>query len=170
MSEYVFTVIVVSVSIGLFHVLAPDHNGIEKYVRIVGMLVILCVMVSPITDLIKNLDGDFFEDLKDKLTADKENTEDYDKIFQEYLESYSYNGIKGTIGDMLNKEFNIPKNEMDIRLSIDSATDSPTIKNVQILLSGNSIFQNPYKIEEYIKSKLKCECQVLIKSGRSKNE
>ena len=170
MSEYVFTVIIASVTIGLFHVLAPDNSGIEKYVRIVGMLVILCVMVSPITNFLKNLDGDFFDDLKDKLTSDTEKTEDYDKIFREYLESYSYNDIKETIADMLNKEFGIPQNDMDIRLSIESANEPPTIKSVQILLSGNSIFQNPYKIEEYITSKLKCECQVLIKSGRSKNE
>ena len=166
MSEYIFTIIAVSVAVGFFLALTPERGGIDKYVRMIGILVILCAMVSPIGKFFQNLDGDFLDNLRDELISQKQESENYDEIFREYLENFSLNDIKSTIADMLNKEFNIPENEIQINISTDIVEGTPRIKNVQILLSGNSIFQNPYKIEEFVKNNLKCDCQVLIKSRK----
>ena len=166
MSEYIFTIIAVSVAVGFFLALTPECGGIDKYVRMIGMLVILCAMVSPIGKFFQNLDGDFLDRLRDELISQKQDSENYDEIFREYLENFSLNDIKSTISDMLNKEFNIPENEAQINITTDIVEGTPSIKNVQILLSGNSIFQNPYKIEEFVKNNLKCDCQVLIKSRK----
>lgn len=164
MSEYVFTIIAVSVAVGFFLALTPERGGIDKYVRLIGMLIILCAMVSPIGKLLQSVDDDFFDDLRDELISHKQESENYDEIFREYLEKFSLNDIKSTIVNMLNKEFNIPENELQINITTDIVEGVPMIKNLQILLSGNSIFQNPYKIEEFIKNSLACDCQVLIKS------
>ena len=166
MSEYVFTIIAVSVAVGFFLTLTPERGGIDKYVRMIGILVILCAMVSPIGKLFQNLEGNFLENLRDELISQKQESENYDEIFREYLENFSLNDIKSTIADMLTKEFSIPENEIQINITTDIVEGTPRIKNVQILLSGNSIFQNPYKIEEFIKNSLKCDCQVLIKSKK----
>ena len=164
MSEYVFTIIAVSVAVGFFLTLTPERGGIDKYVRLIGMLIILCALVSPIGKLLQSVDDDFFDDLRDELISHKQESENYDEIFREYLEKFSLTDIKSTIVNMLNKEFNIPENELQINITTDIVEGVPMIKNVQILLSGNSIFQNPYKIEEFIKNSLACDCQVLIKS------
>ena len=45
MSKYLLSVILSSISIGLCDILVPKHNGIDKLVKFIGMLIILIVSI-----------------------------------------------------------------------------------------------------------------------------
>ena len=72
--------------------------------------------------------------------------------------------IKQEIKTILNNEFNIPENECSVEIYTDFVNEKLTLTEIKILLSGKSIFKNPYSIEERFREIWGCECTVLIKS------
>ena len=85
------------------------------------------------------------------------------EIFRNYLTTYSIDELKNEIGDLLLEKFEIPGDECEITIITENKNDNLAVGKVQILLSGKSIFKNPYSIEEYFANLLNCDCQVLIK-------
>ena len=61
------------------------------------------------------------------------------------------------------EKFEIQNNECEITVATENKNGKLVLSEVQILLSGKSIFKNPYTIEEYFETLLNCTCQVLIK-------
>ena len=89
----------------------------------------------------------------------------YAELLNGYLTEYSTEQFKFGIKEILLNNYGIPEEECEIL--IDTKIDSGQLRvdKMQILLSGRSIFKNPYDIEHYITELVGCECCVLIKSG-----
>ena len=164
MDNYLITVVTVCICVGIYNVIAPNSNGLEKYSKMIGMLVVLCVIISPIKELINTFDEDNLQSIKDSLiNPDNAEENEYDQIFDDYLSSFSIEEVKKEMKNILSKEFDIPDNECDIKLSTEICNDELVLSKAQILLTGKSIFKNPYSIEEYFSKLLQCSCEVLIK-------
>lgn len=164
MKNYLMTVITVSLCVGVYNVISPGFKGIEKYSKMIGMLVVLCVIISPIKSIMNTFDDEWLENVKDGLANNDYNgSGEYDEIFRNYLTTYSIDELKNEIGDLLLEKFEIPGDECEITVTTENKNDNLAVGKVQILLSGKSIFKNPYSIEEYFANLLNCDCQVLIK-------
>jgi len=166
MKEFLHSIIIVAITISLFNQLLPVGRGFEKYARFVGMLVLATLVLSPVINMIKGFDEDFFIDIRDDI-ADIENggNNEYSELLNGYLTEYSTEQFKLGIKEILLNNYGIPEEECEIL--IDTKIDSGQLRvdKMQILLSGRSIFKNPYDIEHYITELVGCECSVLIKSG-----
>ena len=90
MKSYLITIITVSICVGIYNIIAPEFNGIEKYSKMIGMLVVLCVIISPIKNLMNTFDEEWLQNIKDSI-VDSDYTEkgEYDEIFRDYLSSFS---------------------------------------------------------------------------------
>ena len=164
MKDYLFTIILVSICIGIADVISPISNGISKFTKAIGVLIILCVIISPISKIIQSIDEAFFNGIKDDLLIDEEDSKNkYEDILQNYLNEFSISEINTQIKDILNKEFSIPQEECKITVYTEEKNENLSISKIQILLLGKSIFKNPYEIENYFSNLLKCDCIVLIK-------
>ncbi len=164
MKNYLIIIITVSICVGIYNIIAPQFHGIEKYSKMIGMLIVLCVIISPIKDFLNIFDEDVLQDIKDNLiNEDNEEQNEYDEMFNDYLASFSVEELKAEIKGILLDKFEIPPNECDVSISTEYKNEKLNPSHVQILLSGKSIFKNPYTIEEYFKTLLECSCTVLIK-------
>ena len=164
MNNYLLTLIITSISISIANIIAPTNSEISKYIKLIGSLIILCVIINSFGDAIKISNGNFINEIKDSLIIDTDNEkEKYNQILHDYLNSYSKEGIENEMKEILEKEFQIPKNEASIELYTNFINDKLTLTEIKILLSGKSIFKNPYRIEERFKEIWQCECSVLIK-------
>ena len=164
MQSYLISIVITSVAIGFYNVLTPKHNGIEKIVKLIGMLIILLTVLGPILNFLKNFDDDVLDSIKDELSVPKEEQiNDYSTIFQEYLNSSSLVQLEEKIKEILEKNYAIPKGECQVNIFTQNDGVNASLDKIQILLSGASIFKNPYHIEDHIKQNLGCDCQVLIK-------
>lgn len=164
MKNYLLTIILVSICIGLADVISPLENGINKYTKTIGVLIILCVIISPISKVIQNIDENFFDKIRDDLSINDNDTQDkYEDIFINYLNNFSISEINTQIKNILNQQFTIPNEECEVIIISEEAGEKLSISKIQILLSGKSVFKNPYQIENYFSNLLKCECIVLIK-------
>ena len=164
MKNYLITIITVSICVGIYNIIAPNFRGLEKYSKMIGMLVVLCVIISPIKNILNTFDEDGLQGIKDSIIdTDFDEDAEYNEIFKDYLNSFSLDELKKEIKDILLKEFEIPNDESEITISTENNNGKLAVLQVQILLSGKSIFKNPYTIEEYFEKLLNCSCQVLIK-------
>ena len=164
MKNYLLTIILVSICIGLADVISPLENGINKYTKTIGVLIILCVIISPISKVIQNIDENFFDKIRDDLSINDNDTQNkYEDIFINYLNNFSISEINAQIKNILNQQFTIPNEECEVIIISEEAGEKLSISKIQILLSGKSVFKNPYQIENYFSNLLKCECMVLIK-------
>ena len=164
MKNYLITIITVSICIGIFNVISPSFKGIEKYSKMIGMLVVLLVIISPIKEFLSVFGEDSLNEIKDNLiNADDDNPNKYDEIFSDYLASFSIDELNNAIKNILNDKFSIPGNECDVSITAEYREGKLCPTHIQILLSGKSIFKNPYEIEEYFLALLECSCTVLIK-------
>ena len=163
MSKYLLSVILSSISIGLCDILVPKHNGIDKLVKFIGMLIILIVSITPVMETIAEIDEGLFEGIKNNLSVNQESyLDEYNGILEEYLKNYSLDKIEEYIKEILKEKYSILSDECTVRIDTEQLDSELSITNIRILLSGNSIFKNPYKIESDISSIFNSECQVLI--------
>lgn len=164
MKSYLITIITVSICVGIYYVISPSFGGIEKYSKMIGMLIVFCVIISPIKELLNIFEETEFDDFRDSIINSENDTQGkYDEMFENYLSSFSIEEIKREIKNMLLEQFEIPNDECEISVFSEQKESALTLSKVQILLSGKSIFKNPYTIEEYFENRLNCICEVLIK-------
>ena len=164
MKNYLITVITVAICVGIYNIISPGLHGIEKYSKMIGMLVLLCVIVSPIREVINTFDENGFDNIKESiLDSNNESENEYSEIFKEYLNSYSVEKVKKEVCDILFEKYEIPDEECEVKIYTQYQEGNLIISNMQIVLSGKSIFKNPYVIEEYFETLLSCSCEVLIK-------
>lgn len=164
MKNYLLSVIICSISIGLCDAFVPKHNGMDRIVKLIGMLIILSVVVSPIIEFVRGFDDGILDSIKeDLIPSDDEYLKEYNLILQEYLNNYSLNEAEQTIKEILKDKYDIKEEECEIIISTDVNNETILLSNIQILLSGEAIFKNPYIIEDYIGKTFNTECQVLIK-------
>lgn len=165
MKIYLMSIIISSLCISVLNLLIPKGSGLEKYTKLIGMLILLITIISPLSQVINKFDIGYLDKLKDDiLDSQIAEEEKYSDILDEYLRDHSVEQYKLQIKDLLLSKFDIPNEECEINISVISGQDRLEIKDMQILLSGKSIFKNPYEIEEYFIALIGCECRVLIKN------
>lgn len=163
MKEYLISVIWVSIIVGICELLSPHSEGIKKSIKAIGALCILCVVIGPIVSL-TNLTADLGENIKNEILEgqDKDLYREYEELLENYLTGFSEDAVKSTISQLLNEKFSIPAEESDVIIFTEIKNDVLTPVKLQILLTGGSIFKNPYDIEEYFSKLIGCKCEVLI--------
>lgn len=162
MRNYLISIIWVSVIVGIVELISPRLNGFQKYTKMIGALCVLCVVISPLLN-IKNVTADF-DYLKESLTEGQDSSlyDEYKEILNKYLNEYSLDKVKEEIHNTLSEKFRIPESEAEIRLFTEIKSERLALSKIQIILSGKSIFNNPYKIEDYFGEIFGCACEVLI--------
>lgn len=164
MKQYLLSVIIISIAIGLTEVMVSDMHGMKGYIRTIGLLCVLVVALSPLAQALSDINDSFFENIKNSITDGADmSDEDYSEMLNEYLKSFSQNSYKSEIKRLLNEKFDISEEESFVELELELSDDTMSVTEIRILLTGSAIFKNPYDIEDYFKNLAGCECQVLIK-------
>ncbi len=159
MREYLMSVIGAALIAGVISIAVPSGSGegLKKYVTLIGSLCVLCILLSPVTEVLglmsKIADGGF--------SGWFENTEEeYGSKYNEFLLSVGRDNVEDGITALLNDQFGIPENECSVSAQVEERSGELVIVRVDIILSGKSVLKDPYAIEKYISKLLDCECIV----------
>lgn len=164
MKSYLLSVIVISVVKGICDIISPDLKSIKKYIKVIGALCVLCVVISPLISIVNDIDDGVFDGMKNELLSDQEHSRgELNEILNNYLNEYSIDMLKKELHAILEEKFQIPSSESEIIISTTKSNEKIEISEMLILLSGRSIFKNPYEIENYISTLLSCNCSVALK-------
>lgn len=160
MREYLMSLIMAALTVGLIGVLVPerDSGGIRRYVTFAGSLCVLILLISPVVralDFVGELTDGGFD------ISFENNTEQYEEQFKQYISSLSEESMGAELVSVICEKFDISGEECHVKVDTYEADGEPAIGRVTVILSGKAIFRDPYEIEQYITGLLGCECSVV---------
>ena len=137
-----------------------------QYMKLVLSLCVVCVLIGPFVSIVNTLYGLSNGDLPNigDLVQGGE-YEDYDKIMSDTILAAGRENVRRGISQVLREKFGIPYEECEVSADIvyDDENEEFSVNKVTLVLSGASIWRDPYEIEEYIEKLLGCECVTAIK-------
>lgn len=147
----------------LIGILSPsgERGGIAAHVRLLCALFLVCVIISPIKDVLEkvrgwaNGDTPFFEE-------DGGNKGEYEDIFKGASDDASKRYIAEMLTRSIEEKFSLESGTVRVAINWNEGKDTLTPRRVTVILSGKSIWQDPRKIEGFVTSLLGCECAVAI--------
>jgi hypothetical protein len=171
MSKYLYSVICTVAAAGIAMIAFPGGSraGIKKHVGLICSLCVLCVIIAPFSEWVKNI-GDFFENGGEIIFGqiNKEDREElydeYESIYNKYLEGGYGSNIGQAVKDSLLKKFGIPPDQIRV-LTEFSDKDGDGIREpyrITVVLRGGSIFREPREIEGFVAALFECICVCAI--------
>lgn len=152
--EYVFSIMIVSISCAALNILTPEGSGTSKYVHFIAALVVSTVLLSPIQSLVGVLPDIFDKGYSIPAYAEKNSEYLYtDTIISETIEN-----IKNTLASQLYNRFGYEACDLIIECDT-SDSKNVAINEVTVIYEKDNRFLFS-DTENYIKELLGCECEV----------
>ncbi len=154
--EYFSTVIGVAVICSICALISPD--GGAPYVKLVGGLCVLCVLISPLSSIIENTvdhieDENFFEDMYGDASV-FENVED---IFDKALADASEGEIESGLKSLICRTFELREEDVEVYVALDEGS----LSDASVCLAGRAVFADPHEIIKYVEEMLSCRCEIV---------
>ena len=168
MKNYMYSLISFSFAFGILLALAPDgvRKGLKNHVKLIGVLSLLCILISPATTFIESLghlvSGDasiIFGELRKEELYDK-----YEEIYESCLDGSYGENVGAAVKDSLFARFGIKKENCRVltELSDSDGDGVRTPEKITVILSGEDRFRDPEKIMEFVWEIFGCESTVAL--------
>ncbi len=164
MKEYFISVLGASLAATLVGILTPDgeRGGISKLLKFLTSLFLICVIVTPLTEVVRSLQ-DIADGTLDLPGIEEEVKPDYEQQRDEALASASKTYFVQALTQMLEQEFSIASGEIRCIVTwtqTENGDDRP--KRITLVLSGGAIWKDPKRMEAFVTELLGCECVSAI--------
>ena len=158
---YLLSIFATALLITVVDILAPaSAGGLSKHLKLVLSFVFVCVLISPTVTLAERLlafsNGDWEFDIEGDIE------DHYSSELQDALDNASRDYFEGMLTQTLCNEFEIAEDDLRVRVEWDGVGESLRPQKVTLILSGNAIWKNSAKMEEYVSSLLNCDCVSAI--------
>ncbi|MBE6633508.1 MAG: hypothetical protein E7620_04080 [Ruminococcaceae bacterium] len=157
MKAYLISLFGASLTIGLVELLAPASA--QKLLKLLSALLFLCVLASPLPDLIGEL-GSLSEN--GSLISPPPPSDEITDQMNEALQSASKTYFVQSLTALLEREFSIQSGELRCAVLWEEQDDQLRPQRVTVILSGSAIWKDPDPIEKTVSSLLGCECVTAI--------
>lgn len=160
MGDYLMSVIGAALISGVITAVLPDNGGggaVKKYVGFIASLCVLCITVAPAMNAIDTL-ADFFDGGLDGWIEKSE--VDYKTDYYAYLTSYGRENAEEGIRELICREFSIDLENCHVSAEVSEENGELRLDRIKVILSGEAILENPYKMEGYLSELFGCECSV----------
>lgn len=158
MKEFLFSLFGSAFLVSIFGILAPvgQKNGLQKHLRLLFSLFLVCAFLLPLPALLKKvslLPSEF------SLQSEEE-SEKNQLLFENALESAS----KVYVSDLLKKnlEEKYSLSEKNLRCVILWKENSDEPESVTLFLSGKAVWKDTADMERYVEGLLSCPCVCVI--------
>lgn len=171
MKNYLISVVTVALCSSLAGYMAVEREsgGIGKDMRMLGAICIILSIILPLSPILSDI-GNISDKLESMLEilrfgnaeiGGSEESKEYEKIFNFQLIKSSVTEVQNSLKDLISQKFSIDKDNCHVEIVLGDGEDGEIfMKNVIITLKGQAVWKDPYEIEEYIKSIVKCNCIV----------
>ena len=128
------------------------------YVKLVGGLCVLSVLVSPLTGIVQEA-VDYLDDdmIFNKLYGDSYTYEDASVVFEHSLNLASKSEIERGVVYMVCCEYELESGDVEAYVEL----GENGINRVSILLGGRAVFVDPQDIIGYVQELLGCRCEII---------
>ncbi len=167
------TLLLAAVAAAVVELLVPHGDGgrVAAYVRLIGGLFLLVVLLAPLGEGVELLqeaaDGELAERLPEALLPEGEPT-DYEAILRDTLCTAGAAEVEAWVRERLSADFDIPSENATVAALTETVENAggtsvaPVLREVRIALHGSSALSDPHPIEEAIGEALGCSCYVTV--------
>ncbi len=167
------TLILAALAAAVVELLVPHLDGgrMAAYVRMIGGLFLLVVLIAPVTEAVtlwrEAAEGELNERLPEAFLPAGEPT-DYTAVWRETLAATGEAAVTKWVQETLAADFAISAEEATVSVvcTVSDATGDaagvPVVQEVRIALSGGAILQDPRRMEAVIGEALGCLCFVTV--------
>ena len=156
MKEYLMTLISVALLNGVIETLSPQGT-LRRYVRFVGSLGLICVMVLPILQAYGR--GEI--DLSRLWETDVEEEIKYDEIYNQNFLYWEKKNAEQRLKNQIIQEFSMKEEELEVRLFLEEEGENKALKNVILVLKETTVTIDPRELIRYVEQTLKTTCAVV---------
>ena len=170
MKEYLISVLIVSVCIGVFGMLNESFNGSsQRSLRLVGSLCVVSVIIWPISPLlsgdgaIKDALSGIREDIKNifQVQENDYNKEELEVMYRDNFAGLTEDAISNQLETLLCDKYLLEPQNISVTVNTVYLEDgSLQLVGAVVTLKNEAIWENPYHIEKYVTGLLGCECSV----------
>lgn len=168
MREYIFAIVCFSFAVGALLLISPDgiRSGLKKHLRLIGSFALICIIIQPASSFLDKIDelskGDFsgiFE-----APQESELYEDYDRIYQDYLEGGYGQNLGSAVKDSLFEKFEIKKENVRVLVEFHEPDGSgiKKPKKITVILSDEAKYKDPEEIKSFVSSVFECQSEVAV--------
>lgn len=159
MKEYVAMLLCVCSVCGIVEVLAPDSNGLKKYVKLISSLCVLAVIAMPAGEILASFgEGEIglFE-----FVEKGEREEEYMEVFLNSVNSHNSEYLSLELTKMAEKEFGLREGGIAVEVLLGRVGDSACVEKSVVKIFPSAISEDPRKIAEYIEKITNCKCEII---------
>ena len=162
MREYLLTLISVSVICGVVQTLAPDSVGdkLKKHVKLLSSLCVLCIILAPISALLRELQENGIE-LGEWVLEIETVGEKYEDVYLESIGKYTVAELEEMSEIKVAERFGMDRKIFDVNVVVIAENDSLVVDRAVLSLHKTIDKNDPRDISEYISALLKCECGII---------
>lgn len=159
MKAYLISLLGAAFLAAMIGILTPDGaNGIGKYVRLLSVLMIVCVIALPLPRAI----ADLRERLTDFSDLSSEEKNPFDARSQELLDHASRAYFASALTSHLAEQFSLRSDEITCAIRWKEIDGETQPENVTLILSGSARWRDPHELERYVTDLLGCPCDTAI--------
>ena len=163
MTAYLLSLLSAACIAALIGILAPEGEGggIARHLRLLIALILICLMISPLGDVLGML-TDFANGDYTLPNSDTVSREDYQKQMEEALSTSSKVYFVQLLTQALEREFSIETGNVRCAVHWNDSAEETTPERVTVVLSNAAIWKDPEPIENYVTTLLGCKCITAI--------
>lgn len=163
MKTYLLSLISAAMLAILVSLLSPegDRGGIAKHMRLIISLFLVCVLISPVQALIRDL-PDLLEKGWHSDAIGSVDHSEYHEQLTEAINQASAEYFTDMLTQTLCAELSISQEELRCKVFWDTSKSEMTPLKVTVFLSGKAIWKDPAEIRALIGALIGCECDVII--------
>lgn len=164
MKTYLITIVLSSLLAILVGMLAPDGDkgGVFKHMRLLTSLFLVCVLISPLQESIKYLQGLLNGSIELPWLDGSEDKSGYEQEMNEALENASTSYFTQMLTQMLEAQFSIATGDLRCQIQWETQNESLSPVHVTVILSGRAIWKDTREIEDFVSELLGCPCVSAI--------
>ena len=160
MKEYLTSLLYVCIAAAVARAVALE-GALKKYVEIICSVCVIAAVVSPAVFALVDEGG--FESIFGG--GEQWQTESYEEIFKEYLQSGSIGVSEQLLSEELCNYFKADAGDIEVRLTCNSDGNTVDVVGAVAVLRGEAIATDPQRIKDYVAQRLGVECEIIYESG-----
>lgn len=157
MSGYFYGLLSTCLFCGFFGLIAPN-GALGKYLRLLGGICVLCVMLSPLSTYLQSWET---EDLLSGLLGSDEQESEFDEIYNKALAEAGCDQLEEYWKERLCGELSLRKEQVSVQVALEEDESGYRPSQVWVTLSGSAILADPALITATVEKVMECPCVIL---------
>lgn len=165
MKSYLLTLLGAALAVTLVGLLSPkgEGGGMEKHLRLICALFLICVLISPLSGAIDQI-REMFDGIHEIPGIGNTAQDGYREQMQQAADAASRQYFSDMLTQTLEQKFSIAMGDVRCSVAWDTVNGTLQPTQVTVLLSGRAIWMSPREIESFVSDLLGCICTVAIES------